>query len=179
MRRTLLLLALFTVACSRATDSGSSDGGTWDAGGDAGADLGFGFDAGPSDAGGDSGATIDGGGAGYDGVGCGFSGQTCDLASGCCGVTATCDPSCATGTFACDGPEDCGPGTVCCLEFFGSTLQASSSQCLSTCQTGAIRYDACHVAEDCEVGESCCDSLGGPTNLGGPYGVCLPGGCPD
>lgn len=64
----------------------------------------------------------------------------------CC--IGTCEPlggnmfQCTGKTFACDGPEDCATGEVCCNDTAGS--QCSASSC-----SGGNNLVVCHSAVDC------------------------------
>jgi hypothetical protein len=97
-------------------------------------------------------------------VACGM--QTCATPNVCCATLlhATCiapGAQCLGGqTVACDGPEDCQDGDVCCSGTFGTSCQ---HQCL-----GEIR---CHTADDCDGNNAhCCPTLSG-------YPVCRKLGC--
>lgn len=87
----------------------------------------------------------------------------------CVGVTAPCSGR----PLACDGPEDCGPGTECCLFTDGSRC-TQTGVCGTT---GAISEVMCHVAAHCSVTvPNCCGTAPGPAlDL---YSVCRSGPCP-
>jgi len=166
MRETLLVCVV-AIACGAGCGSVMSD---VDA--SAGDDASPSIDAPPAtgDAHGDA-ATLIGS------VACGPEGGMCTIPDEyCCDLGssgATCEASppagCAT-AYRCDGPEDCGGGSVCCF--------ASGSQCESadTCaDTGGARM--CHSVADCMTGENCCDTDPGPVS-GGGYGACRTDACP-
>jgi hypothetical protein len=106
------------------------------------------------------------GGSPQVGVPCGTS--LCNTSGGlaCCEISQTCvAPPCMPGeqTDACDGPEDCPTGSVCCLyvdPFFGTACSPSCSQ------MGGQRGRICHTAADCEPGQMCVQLEAG----GGIYG---------
>ena len=93
------------------------------------------------------------------------AGQDCDRTQQCCVVGSVMEcvssqtPLCATGTFRCDGPEDCDTAfTVCCLK-------NGFASCTSAC-TGE---HLCHGAVDCGGTKLCVPRVGLP-NPG--TGVC-------
>ncbi len=177
-RATALLGVALLVGCSSSTVVPPVDGSTDAPASDASDDGAT--DASSIDASADSGDADSGS---FTGIACGVQGLMCDPSTVCCDeAPPSCSSppvSCAGGhVYACDGPEDCTGGEVCCILFDGGPGAMAGSSCLPSCVTGAIRYPACHDARDCEPGGACCDSLGGPAGLG-PYRVCFAGGgCP-
>ncbi|MCS6798739.1 MAG: hypothetical protein NZ898_09430 [Myxococcota bacterium] len=149
-------------------DSGpADDAGSGDDGG--ATDAGIEMDAsGTTDAGRRDGATPRDGGAA--GVMCGMEicrgGQVCCATFGGGMTTAMCtDPdACRGASFACDGPEDCTDGTVCCGNRTGSgagrTACASPDGCM---------FRICRTDEDCPSGSECCPFM--------RTGVCSAFGC--
>jgi hypothetical protein len=90
--------------------------------------------------------------------------QFCDSSD--FGKSGTCRAhTSATNTpFACDGPEDCGQGGVCCLLPAGSACSG-----FGFCVTGSIKGEwMCHSQVDCGPGFFCC-----PVASGSPYQICL------
>ena len=92
------------------------------------------------------------------GVPCGM--QTCTPGTNtptcCIGFSGTtCEAACMIAlTVACDGPEDCNTGDLCCL---GST----GAQCATgACPPGGLipSTQLCNVSTDCPTGFGCCES---------------------
>lgn len=83
--------------------------------------------------------------------------------------------ACAGGTMACDGPEDCGDGEVCCIRFGGGALPNGACEAEATC-TGAGTSKGCGGAggADCGPGEVCCNDPA----FGLSSDFCWPGACP-
>jgi hypothetical protein len=102
-------------------------------------------------------------GSPYVGVSCGT--MTCTGTDVCCvpgfgggNTGATCAAQCGPGesTFACDGPEDCSGGQVCCMSRGGSS-------CTDPDSCGGIGGGsvACRTANDCQSGgDQCCPLQG-------------------
>ena len=122
----------------------------------------------PSDGGiGDTGSNL-------AGVLCGN--RVCDTGEICCGsmkalvATGCMAASACKGELqlTCDGPEDCGAGSSCCLPS-GTGVQTA-------CSTGgcAVGLAMCHTLSDCQSGELCCAT----SVYGYPTGVCQVGPCP-
>jgi hypothetical protein len=121
-------------------------------------------------------------GAAPSGLVCEMADQFCTIPSQICCVvepgTDTCMPSGSAGCngqpYECDGPEDCGPGTECCL-FEGQGARCTQTGVCGT--TGVISELMCHVPGDCPVGApNCCGTAPGP--LLDLYSVCRASGCP-
>jgi hypothetical protein len=96
-------------------------------------------------------------------------GQFCDSAD--YGVTGTCLPPTASPmhkSFACDGPEDCPGGGVCCL-----TPDGSACSTFGFCVSGNVKGEwMCHVQGDCGAGFFCC-----PVAPPSSYAACLDHPC--
>ena len=170
-----------------AGDTTTDGGGDGDDGGGDGDDAGPDFDAGDSMDGslpGDDGGTTDDGGgttgdAGIVGVDC--MGMICSGSTPRCCITrdpsgtamATCiasDGMCMGVTAACDGPEDCSTGELCCVGF--DTTGGGGATCRTMC--GAGERAACHDVMDCPASDGrmpmCCPFSGG----GFTGSLCLP-----
>jgi hypothetical protein len=63
---------------------------------------------------------------------------------------SACDPDVAY-TFACDGPQDCLPGQVCCANVSGSTVIGIG--CVAGCASPNI--ELCESTADCTGGGTC------------------------
>jgi hypothetical protein len=114
----------------------------------------------------DAGAVTDGGthsdaGAADDQslvVSCGE--DTCPRESQVCcftgypGLTTTCtaSDSCGELVAACDGPEDCSDGDICCGDQSGAACK-KASEC-----TGFTAAQLCHTSADCPETNNCHDS---------------------
>lgn len=111
-------------------------------------------------------------------VSCGDAVADCDMEAGnnCC-VSAAMTTDCRQGdcgfgdtTTACDGPEDCGSGEVCCTHVnvplgVTSACEAPSSVANgSRCQGGSTigDFELCHTDADCDA-TSFCDTEGDGT----------------
>jgi hypothetical protein len=92
-----------------------------------------------------------------EGVPCGDA--TCNAPEVCC-VTfngQSCTSNCNQGlALACDGPEDCSGGDVCCGDI---GMGGGGSECMPSgdCQTGMGSGRLCHSNTDCDTGETCTD----------------------
>jgi hypothetical protein len=85
-----------------------------------------------------------------------------------CGERASISPQCIRGTSqctpfsaACDGPEDCPAGKICCVspESGHEYGYKSASQCASRAYCiGRLAHIACHTDEDCPKDMSCTDT---------------------
>ncbi len=162
------------------SDGGGTDGGAAD--GSVVVDGSVTVDAGATDGGSPSDATVvtDGGTSADGGVvvvdastadgstgriDCGM--MTCDAATEeCCVmgvgsgmVTTSCIPMGGTcmggGTAACDGPEDCASGDVCCGTGGGGSF---SVDCAPSAMCGGFTsFELCHTAGDCtDTRDMCC-----------------------
>ncbi|MEZ4438681.1 MAG: hypothetical protein R3B72_06310 [Polyangiaceae bacterium] len=96
----------------------------------------------------------------------------CDLPTTCCVTTmdvgdhvfeATCGApeQCVGALWTCDGPEDCGPGTVCCLDDGGTSCVAAEDCDLTKewlcredadCDPGGVVQDECEAGDGDIVG---------------------------
>lgn len=101
---------------------------------------------------------------------CNFGATVCDAKQGeqCCVLIETgkiIGASCVTGectpgagqfgeSFACDGPEDCANGSICCAYRGGSAACAKSE----TCDLNSDHVQLCHTQNDCQAlpGTTCC-----------------------
>jgi hypothetical protein len=94
--------------------------------------------------------------------GCSCAGTACCLNgtmedfSGSCMALA----SCVGAAFACDGPEDCATGDVCCANFSNDTAECKSA---NDCTFQPNSKAMCHSDADCAVG-SCI-----PASSDSPY----------
>ncbi len=90
----------------------------------------------------------------------GTTSRACALPADCMGVAA-----------ACDGPEDCGSGEVCCGMRSAGGGGSGSTACVDEAMCGFGRL--CHVTADCAGGDMCCSFMGG--SVCSPF---CPGGTP-
>lgn len=99
------------------------------------------------------------------GVTCGATACTgtdeCCVGSG--GSTCVYQDTCATVTFACDGPEDCGTNEVCCFGNGGPGGGGAGCKLVSQCTN-----NACHFDSDCPANTPKCCPVGQS-----PYSACL------
>jgi hypothetical protein len=131
-----------------------------------------------------SSATVDAGdgGTAYV-VACGTAQQpmTCSLpGSACCDFApgagsdycfAVAGGTCEGGVpIACDGPEDCSGGNVCCYDSSTGSSCAPPVECASG--SSAIM---CHLGDDspCGAGSHCCGLHAAGPSSGGPFGICM------
>lgn len=113
---------------------------------------------------------MDGGGVRVDGgtVGIDCMGVTCNaMTEQCCitrdpgggGAMGTCiasDAMCMGATAACDGPEDCGGGEVCCARV-GLGGASTTCEASAMCASGAYGpFELCHAPADCTDGTDMC-----------------------
>ncbi|HKQ70050.1 MAG TPA: hypothetical protein VJT73_11960 [Polyangiaceae bacterium] len=101
-----------------------------------------------------------------------------DTPRGYCPETSTACNT-ASGTFLCDGPEDCEGKAVCCAKVYtGATVKGTtneySSYCSTSCGTGFVQRDysyaaVCKTNTDCNVGYSC----KAVANMPDKVGVCI------
>jgi hypothetical protein len=168
-----------TGATGGSAGSGAT-GGTGATGGSAGSGGGTGGTAGASGgaAGAGGGSAGSGGGSGGAmgdvGIVCGTT--FCSLPGNFCCDHPNQAPECVanggTCTFgvevACDGPEDCASGEVCCATLFTQGQNASyvSTMCATTC-TGKDRRVVCGATGTCPTGQTC-----GTSDLLPPYNDC-------
>lgn len=91
--------------------------------------------------------------------------MTCPLATSYCCANrdgTSCrlrGTSCSEGSARrCDGPEDCGSGSVCCARVDPTSVGVLRAECrqASNCDPGA---SLCHTKADCAAGQSCCPQL--------------------
>lgn len=150
---------------------GGSDAGPGSDGGNTGDDGGTGSDGSAGDDGGNT--MTDGGGGGTVGIACGM--DTCDPATQkCCttfggpGTTSSMcvasDAMCMGTAAACDGPEDCSGGDVCCAQSSGSGGFSFEMTCVAAamCEGGGFTgpFELCHTMADCNTtGDMCCPTM--------------------
>src|SRR5262245_10979167 len=105
------------------------------------------------DAGGDGMSTVDA----AVGVACGMT--TCTSTQECCLAngqrTCVAQGDCQGVAFACDGPEDCQTGEVCCASNTGGTPGSECRDAGDMC-----RAIACHADPDCPMATPKCCQLG-------------------
>lgn len=181
-----LVMALACFGCGDDDGPGDVDSGGVDSGptvdSGPGDDTGPGDDAGPTDDAGpgdDAGPTEDAGpmadagpmrdvgpmrdAGGSVGVMCGD--MTCSATEQCCimgiGSAGTCIPrgdSCTGASIACDGPEDCDAGEVCCGRAGGG---GGGAACADSCGgPGGGGFELCHEMSDCSDGADMCCPAG-------------------
>jgi len=178
--RWVVVLAL-ALGCGDSTGTGGSSGS-----GGTGGTGGSGGTGGMSGSGGSGGSGGTGGMSGSGGSGgmmpdasfgppgeltCGLNGTTMTCSPGqlCCAVfVPTTQIHCRTGscmngesTFACDGPEDCSGGQVCCMDF-----NAILAFCAASCNTSQNQQEVCHTGATCPTqAPHCCTSNGSPSGI--------------
>ena len=168
-----------------ATDSTPTTDTTTDAGGDGPITIDAGRpDVGEADVGsGDSGPDPPpDSGTGSTGVCCdGACEVVCELeAEQCCiefsgGASCVAAGACESGLVAaCDGPEDCADGDICCAQGTFNILGGEANvmaRCIDDCEYslelmgGYVSTNACHTVEDCEGENSCCTHSRVPASL--------------
>jgi hypothetical protein len=161
------------------TNAGGSGGDTTSAGG-AGGGSGGGTTSAGGAGGGSGGGTTSAGGNGTGGspsgesVACGN--MACALpATSCCNNYNEPEECIAPGgdctygvVLACDGPEDCGAGEVCCATLYtqGAGNSYEYTSCASTC-TGKDFRVVCGASGECPQGKTC-----GTSDILPPYLDC-------
>jgi hypothetical protein len=108
---------------------------------------------------------------------CDLGTQECCIDVGAGGASSCVEAgACETGvTAACDGPEDCDGGGICCVAgtvgLGGGTETDIAATCADSCEYaveltgGAIQTTACHSPSDCAEGRSCCSASVSPASL--------------
>jgi hypothetical protein len=144
--------------------SGGSGGTAGNAGGDAGGGSGGSTTTTSSGSGGSSGQSI-----ACENMNCALPGNHCCFNYNEPEMCIMPGGDCTYGVvLACDGPEDCGAGEVCCATLYtkGVGNAYESVQCAATC-TGKDFRVVCGASGDCPAGQTC-----GTSDMLPPYLDC-------
>jgi hypothetical protein len=164
-----------TGGTGQAGSAGTTSGGSAGAASGGSAGVASGGSAGAA-SGGSAGAASGGTGGGQSGPSVACGSTACPVATSyCCNHPNQPDECKANGSactfgveMACDGPEDCASGQVCCATLFiqGQNQSYTSTACAAAC-TGKTARVVCGASGTCPTGTTC-----GTSDLLPPYKDC-------